>query len=56
MSADNWTTCPKCKAEETLREDYEQWMDEEGVYNLTYRCGCKCGFRWEKEIKEQVNL
>lgn len=62
MSADAWRVCPVCKGsdphcwesllgegepKETLREDYEQYMDEEGVYHCDYHCRCtECGFKW----------
>lgn len=34
---------PNC----TLREDYEQGIDEDGIYEVRYGCSCnKCGFEF----------
>lgn len=38
--------------EDTLREDYENWIDELGVLQFRYSCSCsRCGFdfstKWE---------
>ncbi len=33
---------------ETLREDYETWIDDAGVFRVTYKASCdKCGFHFE---------
>lgn len=40
MSADNWTTCPRCGAEgKSFREDYEIGV-EDGVLFIDYRGNC----------------
>ncbi len=40
---------------ETLREDYEVYMDEKGEFTIYYSCSCdKCGFRFEHNHQEQV--
>jgi hypothetical protein len=32
----------------TLREDYEIYTDEEGLFSVSYGCSCdKCGFKFE---------
>jgi hypothetical protein len=41
--------------EETLREDYEIWTNEEGVFEVGYYCSCeKCGLKFEFEHKEKI--
>jgi C4-type Zn-finger protein len=43
MSADNWTTCPKCGGE--FREDYEIGMYPDEFY-ISYRGTCRaCDYR-----------
>lgn len=55
MSADNWGTCPQCKADgTTLREDYETGIDEDGEFYFYYSGGCECGFKFLKRINEKV--
>jgi len=45
MSADYWRDCPKCKAEEQFREDYEFYM-EDGVVHAAYHGQCQeCGVK-----------
>ena len=40
-----------------LREDYEQFMDEDGVYTVSYRCACSvCDFSFRYTHKEKVEL
>lgn len=42
-------------AESTMREDYEQWTDEEGIYQVSYSCSCnECGFEWSYKHKQSV--
>lgn len=92
MSADNWVTCPQCKAiaektgeaalleagaaygkvppekylamisaanqkpgplETTLREDYEVYTTEEGLFRVSYRSSCEeCGYSFNYEHEE----
>lgn len=66
MSADNWAICPKClklgnvsedddEIDYTLREDYEQWMDKDGMYRVHYSCRCQeCGFNYKYEYIKQA--
>lgn len=55
MSADNWTVCPVCKNDTTLREDYEQGMTEDGNYYLDYSCSCQfCAFKWGVKLDRQL--
>jgi len=65
MSADAWRICPKCKASiekdapkeqsETLREDFEVWMDEDGEFHVDYRSHCQvCGFGHKFAHTEKV--
>lgn len=36
------------KVEETLREDYEIGVDDEGMFTVSYVCSCEvCGFKYE---------
>ena len=45
----------RIEREESLREDYEQSMDDAGNYYVHYSCACsKCGFHWEFEHGEKV--
>lgn len=40
---------------ETLREDYEIYMDESGFLNIHYRCGCDvCGFSHKYEVRKNT--
>lgn len=32
--------------ENTLREDYELGVDEDGYFTVVYRCSCQCGFSY----------
>jgi hypothetical protein len=67
MSADAWRYCPKCQPvvenieseqiyeHPNLREDYEQFMAQNGRYFLYYKCSCKqCGFSWSFSHQRQV--
>ena len=46
MSADNWTECPLCRADDELREDYEICIEEMAVVTR-YGCRCmKCNFQF----------
>lgn len=41
--------------EEMLREDYEQGIDEDGEYSVSYRAGCDvCGFTFSYKHSEQA--
>lgn len=41
--------------EPSLREDYEQGMDDDGYYLVSYSANChECGFSWQFEHKEQA--
>lgn len=41
--------------EETLREDYEIRTDKDGVFSVSYGCGCsKCGFSYEYNFSLDV--
>jgi hypothetical protein len=93
MSADNWGTCPKCKADEearkqrakekldesygkipaaeylrkaeqlgvvpeynpTLREDYQIYIDDAGVFSVEYRARCEvCGFEFVHDFEKNT--
>ncbi len=42
---------------ETLREDREAWMDENGTFTVNYRCTCsKCEFHHEYQYIEQLKF
>lgn len=42
---------------ETLREDWEIGVDEEGLFFLSYSCSCnKCGFSYKEETDKQLKL
>lgn len=96
MSANNWTTCPKCKdraatkqaqaamdaAEaygkvtiaqyehlklqiveaakfdrETMREDYELGVDQNGRFYVDYSCSCQtCDFEFSYRHEQQLPL
>jgi hypothetical protein len=62
MSANNWTWCPKCQADdgiyvdgrEQFREDYEFWGAKDGVVKWSYsgHCGeCGLGVDFQGERK-----
>ena len=41
----------------TLREDYETYTDEDGVFYISYRCSCsicKLGFSYKKTIQLEL--
>lgn len=43
--------------EETFREDYEQGMDEDGTYSVSYGGYCKrCGFTHKYTFSQDVPL
>ncbi len=66
MFADNWGACPKCleqtgligeDIQNTLREDYEMWTDETGLFQVFYECSCKeCGLEFKFEHKERLDI
>lgn len=39
--------------DDTLREDYEIWMSEDGTFSVDYGCSCRvCGWEWGYGTKE----
>ena len=60
MSADNWGTCPKCHGVigntfNTLREDYDIGIDENGEFEIDYCASCKeCKFQFKFNYKQDV--
>ena len=95
MSANNWTTCPRCmkmaieekdkqnkqaaesygkvseveyieildksnkdiQLEQTLREDYEFYMGDDGEFSASYGAYCdRCGFKYQFEHKQTVEI
>jgi hypothetical protein len=43
--------------QDTLREDYEFSMYDDGTFEASYRAGCNsCGFKHEFEAREQVKI
>ena len=62
MSADNWTSCPKCGDREddnragtgTLREDYEIGIYN-GEFDISYRASCtNCNYKKVFEHTENI--
>lgn len=59
MSADNWAKCPKCKREESLREDFEVGITN-GEFEVIYHGQCLyngrvgCGFDYVYRYKKKV--
>ncbi len=42
---------------ESLREDYEIGLDEDGEFYVIYHCGCsECGFEFEYKHTEKVEV
>ena len=40
-----------------LREDYEAWMDCDGIFHVSYGCACyECDFYFEYAYTEKVNV
>ena len=67
MSANNWRICPQCNKSgnvplrptfpETMREDYEIWMDKEGFFEVTYSAHCtQCEFSFSFEHSDRAVL
>jgi hypothetical protein len=66
MSADNWGTCPQCKAgkmypfeKSNLREDYEVGFDSRndhlGEFYFYYSAECyDCGFKFKREMHDKL--
>jgi hypothetical protein len=54
MSADNWGTCPSCHDENSLREDYELYINPDtGEFRADYSGGCSlCGFKFTFHHRE----
>ena len=48
MSADNWGTCPRCKAEGELREDHDLGiLGKAEEFYVNYKAQCyKCDFKF----------
>lgn len=42
--------------EDSLREDYELSMGEDGYIFISYRCSCNCGFAYNFKHEEGVNI
>jgi len=43
--------------DETLREDYEIYMDNDGILTISYGCFCeKCGFEFNFDKKIPVKI
>ena len=41
----------------TLREDYEIWTEEDGMFTVIYSCGCReCGFGFKFRHDEQQEV
>ena len=48
-------TSKPIEIEETMREDYEIGVDEDGVFNVDYFCSCaKCGFKYAYKHSESA--
>ena len=69
MSADRWSLCPQCIAEnkvdeeeydisdteETLRQDWEIGTDEEGRFFVDYHCSCDiCGLAFNYKFAKNI--
>lgn len=55
MSADAWSDCPKCKAPEKVREDYEFCLFSDGQFLAEYRGECQaCGWIFKFKHEEQA--
>lgn len=45
------------KYENTLREDYEVYMEDDGFFSASYSAYCdKCGFKFNFKHSEQVEI
>jgi len=40
--------------DESLREDYEFYMDSDGTFSARYNCKCECGFNHSFSHTEQA--
>ncbi len=48
---------PTAELRETLREDYECYVDDEGTFTVSYSCSCqKCPFQFEYKHTQDVPL
>ncbi len=62
IPADKWLAMKEkaenpAELEETLREDYEFYIDEVGGFSATYSCSCEaCGFEYEFKHEEQLKV
>ena len=62
LSSDKWVILnqeamadPEEKLEETLREDYWQGVNADGVYGACYSCYCTvCGWKWDYKFDAQA--
>ncbi len=49
------TNFPPPAHEETLREDYEMYTDQDGQFTVSYSCSCRtCGFKFNFKHAEQI--
>jgi hypothetical protein len=54
VSADKWTTCPKCGAVDELREDYEIGIYE-NCFEVNFGAKCqKCDFDFSFKCKSDI--
>lgn len=54
MSADAWETCPFCHTIDSVRGDYEIWLNENGSVHVDFKAICReCGIMWE--IRKEIN-
>ena len=57
MSADNWTSCPRCKTPGMLREDYGVGI-EDGEFYVIYSGACRsttCDFAFRFDFERLVS-
>jgi len=47
--------CCKGYPRDTRREDYEFWIDDTGVFTVSYKTSCSaCGFKYEYNESDQA--
>lgn len=61
VSADEWKrldaeASSPILLDQTLREDFEVGMDEDGTFGVDYRASCRCGFSFAYEHNEKVGV
>ena len=59
VSADEWVKLNDLASkeeplEESLREDYGIGIDSDGHFEVSYRCSCKCGFRFAYKFSQEA--